>query len=111
MKFIYLLFYFLLTISNPLFSLEEQKVAADSFAAFSLKTTRFYNETLKDQSSIKKLNQIRPSIYLYTDFGGGKNAGQLVVDLQTCGEIASAGWKATLQQEIFINDSANPLSP
>ena len=79
--------------------------------SFSLQLTNFYNELLTYQTSIEKINQYRPKIYIYTDFGGGTNHGKPFVDLQTSGEIASAGWKSTLQQEININDSATPLSP
>lgn len=80
-------------------------------AGFLQKTTGFYNSVLNDQSAIEKINQHRPKIYIYTDFGGGKNAGKALADLQTSGEIASAAWKETLQQELYINDSAAPLAP
>jgi S-adenosylmethionine hydrolase len=66
---------------------------------------------LLDQAAIEKINFQRPKIYIYTDFGGGKNQGVLLADLQTSGEITSAAWKTTLQQELYINDSAEPLSP
>ncbi len=80
-------------------------------AGFLQKSTGFYNSLLNDQTAIEKINQHRPKIYIYTDFGGGKNAGKALADLQTSGELASAAWKETLQQELYINDSAKPLSP
>jgi S-adenosylmethionine hydrolase len=75
------------------------------------KFTEFYNQLLSDQSAIQKINLLRPKIYIYTDFGGGENKNRPLVDLQTSGEISSAAWKETLQQELYINDSAQPLSP
>jgi S-adenosylmethionine hydrolase len=75
-----------------------------------LKSVNIFNEILNNQSLIEKINRQRPKIFIYTDFGGGKNSGRSLVDLQTSGEIASAGWKATLQQIVHINDSAAPLS-
>ena len=76
-----------------------------------IKFSEFYNQILSDQSAIKKINLLRPKIYIYTDFGGGKNKSKPLIDLQTSGEISSAAWKETLQQELYINDSAEPLSP
>ena len=73
-------------------------------------SVRKFNAILDQQGLIEKINQQRPKIYLYTDFGGGKNEGKAVADLQTSGEIASAAWKSTLQKELHINDSAAPLS-
>lgn len=81
---------------------------SDSYVS---RCTQFYNSILLNQSAIEKINHVRPKIYIYTDFGGGKNGSKALMDLQTSGEIASAGWKATLQKELFINDSAAPLSP
>lgn len=75
------------------------------------KFAEFYDQILTDQSAIKKINLFRPKIYIYTDFGGGTNGNNHLIDLQTSGEIASAAWKETLQQELYINDSAKPLSP
>jgi S-adenosylmethionine hydrolase len=71
----------------------------------------FYNQILADQAAIQKINLLRPRIYIYTDFGGGENANRPVNDLQTSGEISSAAWKGTLQESIYLNDSAIPLSP
>ena len=107
MKIFYLLF---LLPWLTLCALEKQPLE-DKIIAFPLKINQLYNETLTDQTSIEKFNQQRPKIYIYTDFGFGKNKENPVVDLQTCMEIASAGWKSTLQQDIYVNDSAIPLSP
>ncbi len=52
-----------------------------------------------------------PPIYIYTDFGGGKNQDQPVSDLQTTGEIASAAWKVAKHPTLYINDNAQPLNP
>lgn len=57
------------------------------------------------------LAALSPDIFIYTDFGGGKNLEELVSDLQTSGEIASAAWKATQHPALYINDSAVPLNP
>lgn len=58
------------------------------------------------------MNQLRPKILIYTDFGGGKNRNnELVTDIQTSEELASAAWKSTLQEDLFFNDSAKPLDP
>ena len=75
------------------------------------KFSTFYNQILSDQSAIHKVNLLRPKIYIYTDFGGGTNKNRPLVDLQTSGEISSSAWKGTLQQELYINDSAKPLCP
>jgi S-adenosylmethionine hydrolase len=53
-----------------------------------------------------------PDIYVFTDFGGGRNHfNQPVTDWQTAIELASEGWKLTNHPQIFINDSASPLNP
>lgn len=84
-------------------------LAIGGAAAFS--PTQVDDQLLRDQPAIEKLNQQRPQIYFYTDFGGGHNGKRPLTDLQTSGEIASAAWKDTLQQELYINDSATPLNP
>ena len=54
----------------------------------------------------------QPSIYIYSDFGGGQNAkGQNVYDTQTAQELVSAAWKKFAVQNVYINDAAKPLSP
>ena len=118
MKTICLLFSCLLLATSVTFisleakSLNEVKRTNQSkITSFPLKINQFYNEIVDDQLAIEKLNQQRPKIYVYTDFGGGKNLGKPVVDLQTSGELTSAAWKATLQQKLYINNSAHPLSP
>jgi S-adenosylmethionine hydrolase len=94
-----------IALENPIHS------TINDVRSFALETTHLYNQNLAAQQTIKKINQQRPKIFIYTDFGGGKNEGKPLIDLQTSGEIASAGWKATLQQTLYINDSAPPLSP
>lgn len=78
---------------------------------YPLFATKFFDHFLDDQNTVKKINFFRPPIYIYTDFGGGENSDLPISDLQTCGELASAAWKSVLQQTLFINDSAKPLSP
>jgi S-adenosylmethionine hydrolase len=79
--------------------------------SFLSKVNSDYGQVLENENLIREINLLRPKIYLYTDFGGGQNKDRLVVDLQTSGEISGAAWKSTLQQELYINDSAKPLSP
>lgn len=51
-------------------------------------------------------------IYVFTDFGGGRNAAdEPIADWQTAIELAGEGWKLTGHPRIFINDSAVPLEP
>lgn len=70
-----------------------------------------YDSVLTDQEAIEKINELRAPIYLYTDFGGGNDRSVLCNDRQTKGEIASAGWKGSLQTSLYINDGAEPLKP
>ncbi len=76
-----------------------------------IKFAEFYDQLLTDEAAIQRINLLRPRIYIYTDFGGGQNQNSCLVDAQTSGEICSLAWKNTLQQELYINDSAKPLSP
>lgn len=56
--------------------------------------------------------QRQPSVYFYSDFGGGNNTkSQCVYDTQTAQELVSAAWKKFSVPHIYINDSAKPLSP
>ena len=90
---------------------DKNKSTTNKELFFATRITEFYNQLLSDQDAIEKINSLRPNIYIYTDFGGGNNRGKIVADLQTSGEIMSAAWKGTLQQELYFNDSAEPLSP
>lgn len=103
MKTIYYAIFLCLIASSNVYASQVDLVLASKY-------TNFYNELLNDQAAIQKINLLRPKIYIYTDFGGGKNKNQPLVDLQTSGEISSAAWKETLQEELYINDSAEPLS-
>src|SRR5580704_6164861 len=102
--YFYLAFYILLIISRPPVFAEEAFIYEDAVyllrccesPTFAQKSTGFYNEILNDQAAIEKINLQRPKIYIYTDFGGGTVSGKPLIDLQTSGEIASAGWKTTL---------------
>jgi len=107
------IFVFFLLFAIPIngFSCAEKNTSSRNELLLANKFTSFYNQILTDQAAIQKMNLLRPKIYLYTDFGGGKNGNELLVDLQTSGEISGAAWKGTLQQGIYINDSATPLSP
>lgn len=96
---------------SPTLHLLKKYANTKNIGIFPLKINQFYNDSLDNQTVIEKLNQQRPNIFLYTDFGGGKNFGVPLIDVQTSEEIASAGWKATLNQKIYINDSASPLQP
>ncbi len=49
----------------------------------------------------------RPTIYVYTDFGGGQSE----VDTQTSLELAGLAWKLGKQHELLLNDGAIPLRP
>ena len=69
------------------------------------------NNVLQNEFQISHLNSKRPKIYIYSDFGGGKIRNGNISDLQTSQEIASAAWKSELQQVVYINDTAEPLSP
>lgn len=110
MKTIYFTFFLSLIITSNIFS-TEGKAHSENELFFATKFTEFYNHLLTNQAAIQRINLLRPKIYIYTDFGGGKNKNSPLVDLQTSGEITSAAWKGTLQQELYINDSAEPLSP
>ncbi len=105
MKAIYFILFSWLAITSHVLAIESNElILANKF-------TDFYNKILSDQSAIEKINLLRPKIFIYTDFGGGVNKNKPLGDLQTSGEIAGAAWKGTLQREIYINDSAQPLSP
>ncbi len=59
----------------------------------------------------KPLSNSALPIYIYTDFGGGKNQRVAVSDPQTAYELASEAWSVAGQKELYINDSGKPLSP
>lgn len=106
MKIFYLGLFIIWAAALPLF-----KGDLCAHSGYAKKITGFYDSLLTDQDAVEKINAGRPAIYLYTDFGGGQNQEALCSDGQTAGEIASAGWKGSLQKSLFINDSARPLDP
>jgi S-adenosylmethionine hydrolase len=108
---IYLIFYLFVAVAYTKGVVFPEIPLNHSTPSDRLQYANFFNQFLKDQSSIDGINAQRPKIYFYTDFGGGRNGEQRLTDLQTSGEIASAAWKATLHQELYINDSATPFDP
>lgn len=114
--FYFFCYFFTVFFSSQLFPTDLTLVNKENFAVrneliLATKFTKFFDQLLIDQFAIEKINILRPKIYIYTDFGGGKNQSQVLMDEQTSGEISSAAWKATLQQFLYINDSAKPLDP
>jgi S-adenosylmethionine hydrolase len=63
-------------------------------------------------TSIFGICHAEPDIYVFTDFGGGKNRpNQPITDWQTAIELAGEGQKLTHHSQIYIHDGAPPLNP
>ena len=63
-------------------------------------------------SCVHQTSLLDRPMYVYSDFGGGKNTPkQAISDEQTAQELSSAAWKKVGKRELLINDSAHPLSP